>query len=240
MLIICLEIIGNLSPYISELSLGSLDVCIGCHTIVLYPSTIPMLVDDNIETILDTVINHLFYSLHPSRVDSAFFSISNMSHHPRTRNTDTLETSSLHCINQSLSGLDILPDCLCFDTSILPEILAVATFQSVTEVPTWIHQLSHLHGSLVHISWWYIRSNNSPLLGTGNRNILTAIALNDTDGSSSYFIFLRSGYGYIEIVCAGSLILISNRAPVSTFYHGSCRLSICLNIDGLHSASTVK
>ena len=240
MLIICFEIIGNLSPYFSELSLGSLDVCIGCQTIVLNPTTIPVLVDDDIESILDAIIYHLFYSFHPSRVDGAFVSICDMSHYPRARNTDTLETGSLHSINQSLSGLGILPGSLCFNTNILPEILAVTTFKSVTEVPTWIHQLSHLHSGLVHISSWCIRNDNGTLLGTGNRNILTAIALDNANGSSSYLIFLRSGYGYIEIISTGSLILISNRTPVGTFYYGSCRLGICLYIDGLHTTCSVK
>ena len=108
-LVIILETIGYLSPDLGEFCLGSTHISSSSQTVVLNPSAIPMLVDDDIEIVLDAVIYHLVNTGQPIGIDGASLSICDVTHHPRTRNTDALDTGSLHQVDELLGSFCRLP-----------------------------------------------------------------------------------------------------------------------------------
>jgi endoglucanase len=82
------------------------------YTMVVNDSTsIPMLVNDDIEIVLDAVIYHLVNTSQPIGIDGASLSICDVTHYPRTRNTDALETGSLHHIPNQPHDCPHLPSC---------------------------------------------------------------------------------------------------------------------------------
>ena len=108
-LVIILETVGYLSPDLGEFCLGSIHISSSCQTIMLNPSTIPMLINDDIEIVLDAVIYHLVNTGQPIGIDGASLSICDVTHYPRTRNTDAFETRSFHQVDELLGSLCRLP-----------------------------------------------------------------------------------------------------------------------------------
>ena len=162
-LVIILETIGYLSPNLGEFCLGSIHISSSSEAIMLNPSTIPMLVDDDIEIVLDAVIYHLVNTSQPIGIDGASLSFCDVTHHPRTRNTDALETGSLHQVDELLGSLCRLPKSFRTDTGILPVIGSISCLHRITQIPPRIHQGSNIHSCLAHIT-----SSSTLLLVNGN------------------------------------------------------------------------
>jgi hypothetical protein len=90
-LVIVAEVLGNLGPdFLQPCNLvgdGGFahSLVAGCRlaeTADLDPSSVPMVVDDDIQPIGYAVVHHLLHTAHPRCVDGAVVGIGDMAHHP--------------------------------------------------------------------------------------------------------------------------------------------------------------
>ena len=77
-LVIVLECVGDLSPYGTEYFLV-FGLCFSCHMDILFePATIVMIVEDDIQTVMDAIVDNLAYALHPRSIDGIHVWITGM------------------------------------------------------------------------------------------------------------------------------------------------------------------
>ena len=72
------------------------------ETVDFKPTAVPMVIDNHIETIGNTIVDYFFYARHPSLVNGHFDLICEMTHYPCNRKTHALETLFLDFINDFL------------------------------------------------------------------------------------------------------------------------------------------
>ena len=162
-LVIVLERIGDVGPQFSELFLLCADISFRGETVVLQPAAVPMVVDDDIESGVDTVVDDLLDTAHPRRIDGHRRLVSNMSHHPRTGDAHAVEAIRLDGIKDLLRGLGRLPRRFGGYTGDGCEIVVIASgLQRVAEVPSRSHIVCHLRGGEIH------RLHAGMILGKGS------------------------------------------------------------------------
>ena len=77
--------------------------------IMLHPSAIPVFVDDDTETGIETIVYDFLDSFHPDRIYGHILLIRKMSSHPGCRNAKTVESLLFQTPDIALSSLIILP-----------------------------------------------------------------------------------------------------------------------------------
>lgn len=77
--------------------------------IMLHPSAIPVFVDDDTETGIETIVYDFLDSFHPDRIYGHILLIRKMSSHPGYRDAKTVESLLFQTPDIALSSLIILP-----------------------------------------------------------------------------------------------------------------------------------
>ena len=149
MLVVVLESLGYLRPKPFHL------LAVGLHRRfrdvflkrALYPATVPVVVQQHIQSVLHAVVHNLLHASHPSGIDGhAFLAIDDMAHHPGCWNAYRLESLCSHEINNLLRRGRTLPGLFCTKTTIVGvHIIRTATFQRIAQIPPWIHLGSNLN-----------------------------------------------------------------------------------------------
>ena len=137
-LVVVLEGLSNLLPQLLELCLvlvivgaaGMNPVCVAIASVVVY-------VKYAVHSVVDNVVNHLFYAIHPRLVNIA------IAVHlliPCHWYTDRVETSLFHHLHQFRFGYRLSPASLVLLCS-GPSLACIVSIERVTQIPTYAHVL---------------------------------------------------------------------------------------------------
>ena len=77
--------------------------------IMLHPSAIPVFVDDDTETGIETIVYDFLDSFHPDRIDAHILFIRKMTSHPGYWDAKTIESLLFQAPDIAFSSLVILP-----------------------------------------------------------------------------------------------------------------------------------
>ena len=77
--------------------------------IMLHPSAIPVFVDDDTETGIETIVYDFLDSFHPDRIDAHILFIRKMTSHPGYWDAKTIESLLFQTPDIAFSSLVILP-----------------------------------------------------------------------------------------------------------------------------------
>ena len=108
-LVIRLEFLCYIRPQLAEHLLMLCHIHPTGKSIMLHPSAIPVFVDDDTETGIETIVYDFLDSFHPDRIYGHILLIRKMSSHPGCRDAKTVESLLFQTPDIALSSLIILP-----------------------------------------------------------------------------------------------------------------------------------
>ena len=108
-LVIRLEFLCYIRPQLAEHLLMLCHIRPTGKGIMLHPSAIPVFVDDDTETGIETIVYDFLDSFHPDRIYGHILLIRKMSSHPGYRDAKTVESLLFQTPDIALSSLIILP-----------------------------------------------------------------------------------------------------------------------------------
>ena len=119
---------------------------------MLHPTAIPMFVDDDTESGIESVIHNLLDTKHPSRVYCHILLVYNMTSHPRGGNAKAVKSLLLQALDITLRCLVILPGSLRLQAGVVgKDIIPITSLHRITKIDTWRHIMRQLGCSKFHL-----------------------------------------------------------------------------------------
>ena len=152
-LVVVAEGRGNLCPKCMQngfVLVDGVDVRVG--DMVLQPSSVPVVVNDDVEVGVQAVVHDFLHACHPLRINGVVGAVGEMAHDPGAGNAHGLEPAGFHVVDDLLRGLGLLPRRLGAQSAFVGEVVrVVAGLHGVTEVPTGCHLFNHLADGSVEV-----------------------------------------------------------------------------------------